>query len=163
MSSRINKYYKLQGDYSNYPDASLKDRSIAFVIDLIVISSFQALIISGTKALPLWPAAQAQEWAIMEFLTLDLLVYIITPSAYFFLQTSKRATTFGKKAMKLKVIHQASACEPDRRTSVKREIIGRILSLLPLGLGHLMPFVGLRTFHDQFAGTRVISLRGASE
>lgn len=78
-------------------------------------------------------------------------------AAYFIYFTGSRGATLGKQALKLKVVN-ADGTDCEYGTAAMREIVGKFLSALMLGIGYLLPLWDERkqALHDKVAKTFVV-------
>jgi uncharacterized RDD family membrane protein YckC len=87
---------------------------------------------------------------------------IIFSVIYFvwFLTLLRKGTTPGKKVLKIQVINQQSGDIPGFQKMFLREIVGRFLSGLFLGLGYIWALLDKngQAWHDKLAGTVVVKL-----
>ena len=92
-------------------------------------------------------------------LALSLMGGIVSLFYYVFF-TGYSGQTPGKIALRIKVVHNGNDEDVGYGTAFLREVIGKFLSMLILGIGYLM--VAFRSdkrgLHDLIAGTRVIKL-----
>jgi uncharacterized RDD family membrane protein YckC len=93
---------------------------------------------------------------------LGLMMAILFPLAYavWFVTLLRQGLTPGKKMMGLQVVQQSTGRIPGFGKMFLREVIGRILSGLFLGVGYLWALVDKngQAFHDKLAGTVVVKL-----
>ncbi len=86
--------------------------------------------------------------------------YLFMPIVYivFFVSFLHRGTTPGKALFGLEVVHLAEQKYPDLKTMFRREIIGKLISGLPLTIGFLSAFWDKngQTWHDKYVGTIVV-------
>ena len=84
-----------------------------------------------------------------------LAVWGIVQAAYFCLFTGVYGQTPGKFLLGLAVVGPDGG-RPDLVRVLVRELAGRLLAALPLGLGYFWALRGGRGWHDLLAGTRVV-------
>ena len=93
---------------------------------------------------------------------LGVAAVIILPFVYFvwFLSLFKNGQTPGKKLLGLRVVNYQTGAMPGFARMFLREIVGRFLSGLFLGLGYFWAIFdkNSQTWHDKLAGTAVIKL-----
>ena len=127
--------------------ANIFARWVALVIDPLigVILYFLAIVIFGS---------------ISE--DLSIIVAILFPLGYFiwFLTLLRKGLTPGKKLLGLQVVNHQTGEIPGFGKMFLREIIGRFLSGLFLGLGYLWALFdkNSQAWHDKLAGTVVIKV-----
>lgn len=121
------------------------ERFVAFVIDPVI-------------AVVLWVVAMFGFGAINH--GLGVFMAVVFPVAYFvfFIMLLRTGVTPGKKVMGLKVINAQTAQMPGLPTMILREIVGRFLSGLFLGLGYFWALFDKsgQAWHDKLAHTVVI-------
>ena len=86
--------------------------------------------------------------------------YLFMPIVYgaFYVSFLHRGTTPGKALFGLEVVHLAQQKYPDLKTMFRREVIGKLISGLPLTIGFLSAFWDKngQTWHDKYVGTIVV-------
>lgn len=131
--------------------ASFSSRFAAMNLDYLFCGAFLQAFSLGLEKL-------APEAATPTVLLLFTLIFSI---AYFVLPTKRGGQTLGKKLMAIKVV-------PDHNSKAaltwgqvwKRELLGKLLGTLPLGLGYLWAYFNRehRAWHDSLGHTSVITL-----
>ena len=156
MTPRLAHYYV--EDMGCYRSASwvlrwyalLLDFTFFVPIDLLFREPFQRLIeqhMAYGHGLRSWMLT-------LLLIVLPLLVYVIAPTAL-------SGQTLGKRIVGLRVIRFDGQAELSLSTVILRETIGKLLTVMTLGLGLLMLVLGKgRALHDWVAQTRVITYRG---
>ncbi|MBU0569992.1 RDD family protein [Patescibacteria group bacterium] len=85
---------------------------------------------------------------------------ILLGSAYFIYFTGSSGQTLGKKMVKIKVVKKGTATPPSYTSAFLREIVGKMISAIILGLGFLW-VIGdkeKQAWHDKIAGTVVVKV-----
>ncbi|HWU43716.1 MAG TPA: RDD family protein, partial [Bdellovibrio sp.] len=82
---------------------------------------------------------------------------------YYIYPVKKSGQTFGKKIFGLQII--STDIELTYFNVFMREFVGKLLSILLLGIGYLLPFFNSekRALHDYLAKTQVVSIEDESE
>jgi len=83
---------------------------------------------------------------------------ILLGPAYFIYFTGSSGQTLGKKIVKIKVVKKSSTAPPSYTSAFLREVVGKMISAVVLGLGYLW-VIGdkeKQAWHDKIAGTVVI-------
>lgn len=85
------------------------------------------------------------------------LAQLLLGIGYYVWFQSQTGQTLGKKVMKIKVVNSAGAT-PSLGTFALREIVGKLVSSLILGIGYLMVAWDSKKqgLHDKIAGTYVV-------
>lgn len=138
------------------PLAPIEKRTVAFALDVIVVTFFIAIVSVVTSNL----------FAIKTG-TLAFRFYAFAAVALYFASNQfNDGQTLGKKIMRIRVVDDATADVPDFQQAFFREAIGRWLSIVPMALGYLIVVrrSDRKAFHDQMFSTTVIDLdkEGAS-
>lgn len=134
--------------------ANLFARWVAWVIDPLVAFAAWGLAIMLGGVLG---ALTGSENAIAG---LTVLMAVLFPVCYFiwFLTLLPKGLTPGKKLLGLQVVNHQTGSVPGFGTMFLREIVGRILSGLFLGLGYFWALwdKNAQAWHDKLAGTVVV-------
>lgn len=90
---------------------------------------------------------------------LGWIVQLVVTYGYYVYFTGKDGQTIGKKAMKIKVV-RADGLPMNMSTALIREVPGKIVDVLALGLGYLWAIwdKDKQTFHDKIANTFVVKV-----
>lgn len=90
-------------------------------------------------------------------LVTDRLVANVLQAAYFVYFTGATGQTPGKQLMKIRVV-RASGGPMDFGVAALREVVGKFVSAITLGIGYLFPLWDARkqALHDKVAGTVVV-------
>lgn len=125
--------------------------SILVFLVLLVVRLFLSGIMSFLSGTPLGGNL------IFQYDLKDIVLYVFQV-LYFILCTWLTGTTFGKKAMNLRVVSAENGGELKLLDVVYRETIGRFLCSLSVGIGYMVAgWDGQkRGFHDMLCDTRVI-------
>lgn len=132
--------------------SKISSRFFAMLVDSIIITALNTGIrVACVKLIP-------GLGELLAFL-LSLLIfqfYIIRP-------IQKTGQTLGKKLLGIQIVFET--IEPSAWTIIKREFIGKFLSLLPLYLGFFWAIIDpkKRTFHDMIAMSEVVTLESEEE
>ena len=122
---------------------------------------FMALVVDPLVALALYFGAIALFGSISS--DLGVMVAVLLPIAYFvwFLMLLRRGLTPGKKLLGLQVVRAQTGDNPGFGTMFVREIFGRFISGLFLGLGYFWAIIDKngQAWHDRIAGTVVVRVR----
>ena len=88
------------------------------------------------------------------------LMTLIINYAYFIYFIGKNGQTLGKKAMKIQVVNIDTHQPPGYANAFLREIIGKLISAIILGIGYLWMLwdPNKQTLHDKIAHTIVIKV-----
>lgn len=122
-------------------------RLLAYVVDSFLLAPLSFLLAYLAGANPLEDAPLLQ----------NLLFNWLPAWAYFTLFTAYLGATPGKMLLGLKVV-RVDGKPMDLLTAFLREVVGKTLSTLPLGLGYLWAFFHPRrqAWHDLIADTLVV-------
>lgn len=137
-------------DFGQYELATANQRVLALLLDFVIISVgvgvFNTL---AAAALHLNPKGSL----------LSLMGNFISVMYFTFMEYNN-GQTLGKKVMKIKVVADNSDDLMGFGQVLDRETIGRVISILPLGLGYMGASTreDRKTFHDRIFKTRVIRL-----
>ncbi|MCA9308587.1 RDD family protein [candidate division WWE3 bacterium] len=136
-------------DLTKVQYASFGSRFLALLIDAVVLG------IVGFVVLVLVKLVVTNEFFVNLLSQLIQLVLGLGYTMYFLPRTG---ATLGKRAMHIMVVDAKTGEYIDLVGVFLREIVGRIVSSLPLALGYLWPLWDAKhqTFHDKIAGTIVI-------
>lgn len=124
-------------------------RTLAFCIDYTILNLITA---------PLYLAShwvfEANIYQSIVWIFLPFIIYYIY-CGYFY---TKKGATPGKEALGLYVVRVADGRKPSWGDTAKRELIGKILSVLSFGIGLLMMLMrrDKKALHDLIAGTIVL-------
>ena len=140
----------------NYEYAGFWVRAGAYIIDSIIVS-IALLLIKLILAIPSVVLGNTLNYHILFNFSFKDIVYYLLGISYFVFYTYKKGATFGKKAMKIKVV----SIKEDELTLLNviyRETIGRYLCKIPLFAGYIVVGVNSQKqgFHDMLCDTRVI-------
>lgn len=141
----------IQEDYGQYELASANHRVVAIMIDGFALKLISMLFTTlAAKAL----ATDSDN------VVLALMANCLT-ILYFTLMQYNDGQTLGKKIMRIKVVSDRDSSPLGIWQVMGRETIGRILSIMPFGLGYLGASTrkDRKTFHDRVFKTHVIRLR----
>lgn len=146
---------------SQFTPAGFWIRLAAFYLDGIVIAiilviPLALLAISWKDFFELLRLSQFDKKQEL-FIELAILPFALFLSAVL---VNKFGATPGKMLLGLKIVNQEGS-KPSFKSSVLREVVGRVLSVITLGVGYLIALFDKekRTLHDRLAGTRVILSR----
>ena len=122
-------------------------RLVASLVDSLVLLPLSLLLMALAGVDPLGPTTWVQ----------DLLFQWIPGWPYYTAFTALYGATPGKMALGLKVV-RTDERPVDWLTAFMREVVGKTLSTLPLGLGYLWAFFHPRrqAWHDLIADTLVV-------
>jgi uncharacterized RDD family membrane protein YckC len=126
-------------------------RVIAFIIDSIISAGLTKL-----SALFLFSGiVQIHPWASMS------LQFVLVTGLYWVMMPRFFRGTVGKKIMGLRIVATDNSLEVGVGQLILRETVGRILSIVPLGLGYWWVSFNpeRKTFHDIISKTKVIHYR----
>ena len=132
-------------------------RLVAYLVDR-VCAGLVAACMTVYFLLPLVgldPDAPGFEDAAGRAICAALGVWGVVQAAYFWLFTGLCGQTPGKLLLGLAVVGPDGG-RPDLARALVRELAGRPLASLPLGLGYFWALGGGRGWHDLLAGTRVV-------
>lgn len=137
--------HRHSSDLENYLPASFMARAGAHLVDTMLFTG----VISFTADLIGLASGANGSW-ISWFVSAILLSFFL----------SRDGQTPGKKLFKLKAVTFEDGSPVNMKTALKRELIGRLVLMLTLGLGYLMTiFRGdKRSLHDLVGGTTVLDL-----
>lgn len=136
---------------SSHNYAGFGKRFVAVFIDGIIIG-----IVNAVVALPFTAASNGEQTPMM---TLAQLINVLIGVGYGMYFIGKKGQTPGKMAMKIKVVKKDGATgELGFMTAFLREVVGKFISSIPLGLGYLWVLwdKDKQTWHDKIAGTIVV-------
>ncbi len=137
--------------------ASVGRRWFASVIDGILLSIFSVAII-----IPLSVVARVSNSDSVSSLTdvIGQLLTVIVSFGYYVYMIGSRGQTLGKMAMGIKVIKKDTSQIPGFTAAFLREVVGKILSGIVLGLGYLWAIwdKDKQTWHDKIAQTIVVKV-----
>ena len=141
MSSR-KEVKKMNKNY-----AGVGTRFIALLIDAIILWVVQVIISMVLSQL------------LRDNVGLTLLINLAISVGYFVVYQESQGQTLGKKVMKIKVV-DAQGKKPTMMTFFLREIIGKFVSGIILGIGYLMAFWdgNKQALHDKIASTYVVKV-----
>ncbi|MBC7661344.1 MAG: RDD family protein [Chitinophagaceae bacterium] len=126
-------------------------RSLALLVDSIVLSIIMQLV----------AALRHTQDPSVEFLTYDsraYVIYFVILGVYSGGFYAKKGATLGKKAFSLEVVDHQTGEHISFWRGFFRDVIGKNVSLLSLGIGYLMAAFNKdkRTLHDYIFDTRVV-------
>ena len=127
--------------------AGVGTRFIALLIDAIILWVVQVIISMVLSQL------------LRDNVGLTLLINLAISVGYFVVYQESQGQTLGKKVMKIKVV-DAQGKKPTMMTFFLREIIGKFVSGIILGIGYLMAFWdgNKQALHDKIASTYVVKV-----
>jgi uncharacterized RDD family membrane protein YckC len=137
--------------------ASLVRRSLAGVIDLLVLGSIHAAVIYLTLRLL---ELETSAWRLLPPVPLAAFLLLLC-GGYFVLFTAAGGQTIGKMAAGIRVIAASENADGHRRVSFAMAIMRAVAclgSVVALGAGFLPALLSSdrRAFHDRIAETRVV-------
>lgn len=96
-------------------------------------------------------------FAVMKLGAVGSLAQLVLAISYYVWFQSRSGQTLGKKVMKIKVVNAVGVI-PSLGTFALREIVGKLVSGLILGIGYLMVAWDSKKqgLHDKIAGTYVV-------
>lgn len=137
------------------PYASFAYRLLAFLIDMVLLSTLAKAIFSLVGFQPVFLAREI----VPSFNSGEAILALMLLWGYNIVMIKLYGATVGKMAFGLKVMSDNK--EPiDWLSVVLRETVGKMISTLPLGLGFLWVSWDAKKqgFHDKIAGTVVMKV-----
>ncbi len=146
-----------------YLKAGFWQRFLALLIDILIIK-IVAIILGYVTDELLTYALEVTKTLSRENVNLVVggviyFIFVSLPFFYFTISTWKYGKTMGKHLIGIKVIDRNGKI-PDLSTSLKREVFGKILSGLLLGIGFLIVIFDKekQALHDKIASTYVVNI-----
>lgn len=135
-------------------------RLVAVLLDAVilgVISGIIAAILGGILGGKAMNNGEASSSFIVGFVTFNNVVSIVLTIGYYVFYQAKMGQTLGKKVMGIKVV-DAKGKTPGALTFFLREIVGKMVSGIILGIGYLMVLWDgkKQALHDKIASTYVV-------
>lgn len=156
VSQEVETFHSSEIDYSSFEDAKFGQRALALFIDSVILMIGFGVLNAGL-AMVLTIALPNQAAIILIFA--PILINSIGTYVYAYFLLKDGGQTLGKKIMKIKVIYTDSKDELNGKTIFIREVFGKFVSGLVLGLGYLFVLFGKEAWHDSFAKTKVIKVK----
>jgi uncharacterized RDD family membrane protein YckC len=141
------------------PEAGFGVRLVAGLIDLVIVSAIQALLLAPVaqhwwaRELPATPA-EVPYFPILASLAMVPIALLLGAAYYAFFWGMKGATP-GKRMVGLAVAAE-DGTTPIGMSRATLRVLGYLASGLLLGIGFLMIAFGGTALHDRIAGTRVV-------
>jgi uncharacterized RDD family membrane protein YckC len=154
-----NKKFGFLPDF--YLKAGFWQRFLAMLIDILIIK-IVAIILGYVTDELLTYVLEITKVVSQENVNLIVggviyFIFVLLPFFYFTISTCKYGKTIGKQFIGIKVIDRNGKV-PDLSTSIKREVFGKTLSGLLLGIGYLIVLFDKekQALHDKIANTYVV-------
>jgi len=141
------------------PEAGFGVRLVAGLVDLVIVSAIQALLLAPVaqhwwaRELPATPA-EVPYFPILASLAMVPIALLLGAAYYAFFWGMKGATP-GKRMVGLAVAAE-DGTTPIGMSRATLRVLGYLASGLLLGIGFLMIAFGGTALHDRIAGTRVV-------
>lgn len=157
--SVVKKYHNNSEDHSQERDATFIQRAVAILIDGILISIFSQIVTLILSFATATIAGSATEvGAFLQIAVAIISSFFICPYVYYVIPIEKSGQTLGKQVMKIKIVTTVAGETLNVKKIIYREFIGKLVSSLIFGLGYIVVLFGKKSWHDNMANTRVVSL-----
>lgn len=140
--------------------ASFFTRFLACFVDCLIVAFVSGIVVYAIISIS---GSLANSYGGMDksvTKNIALIPAILLVLAYFIYFTGTSGQTLGKKLVKIKVVKKGTTTPPSYTSAFLREVIGKIISVVVLGLGCLWVIgdKNKQAWHDKIAGTVVVKV-----
>lgn len=156
--SGIKLHHTLDEDFSVYPPANFVERLFASGIDYFILGIAVTLLESPFSRIV---AQLSENSKSPKVALLTVLIWFIALALLQIAPLVFWGQTLGKTFFGIRVVNADDSASLTSKQVIGREIFGKAISGLMLGIGYLMMFWNPKrqTFHDKICATKVVKIR----